>query len=408
MHTSVESVRANISGKHCNRTMKIAVFAPFPEKKDGIPRVAEELLKRFCAFDEITSISIITPHNEEFVDPAVLTNHKVSLHPLNVLKPADFLKLIRLYKQNDIFLSMSVPWSIPSLRVPIGGLPFVFVLAKLGFWSSSSIIQVLHDFVPYVFPEDDTEGRGTHRIFNNYQKYLSKVPTRYVADSQSTKKDAIEFWHIRKEDVDVVHLGSFVEVKSPRTHFDNKKVLIVSAVSPHKNHFRLLEAFEMVHQQHPDAELIIVGNVRKNVRSRFDSTLDEVMSRNAGIKISLYGYAKDEEIISLYRNAAVFAYPSLYEGFGLPVLEAMAQGCPVIASNVSSLPEVVGDAAVLVDPFNTAEIAEAMIKVLADDELKREMSIKGINRAKLFSWDRTAEQYVKVFDRVLMDKQANN
>jgi glycosyltransferase involved in cell wall biosynthesis len=132
------------------------------------------------------------------------------------------------------------------------------------------------------------------------------------------------------------------------------------------------------------------------------------MSRNKGIKISLYGYATDEEIVSLYRNAAVFVYPSLYEGFGLPVLEAMAQGCPVIASNVSSLPEVVGDAAVLVDPFNTTEIAEAMIKVLADDELKREMSVKGINRAKLFSWDRTAEQYVKVFDRVLMDKQANN
>jgi glycosyltransferase involved in cell wall biosynthesis len=86
----------------------------------------------------------------------------------------------------------------------------------------------------------------------------------------------------------------------------------------------------------------------------------------------------------------------------------MAQGCPVIASNVSSLPEVVGDAAVLIDPLNTTELAQAMIKVLADDELKREMSVKGINRAKLFSWDRTAEQYVKVFDRVLMDKQANN
>ena len=86
----------------------------------------------------------------------------------------------------------------------------------------------------------------------------------------------------------------------------------------------------------------------------------------------------------------------------------MAQGCPVIASNVSSLPEVVGDAAVLIDPFNTTELAEAIIKVLGDDELKREMSNKGINRAKLFSWDRTAEKYVEVFDSVLTNKQANN
>ena len=388
--------------------MKIAVFAPFPEKKDGIPRVAEELIKRFCTFDEITKISIITPQDEEFVDHSVLTNDKVSIDPVNVMRPADLIKLIRLYKQNDIFLSMSIPWSMPSFSIPIGGLPLVFLLAKLGFWSSSRIIQVLHDFIPCVCPEDATEYKRAHRIFNNYKKFLSKVPTRYIADSQSTKNDAIKFWHIRKDDIDVVYLGSFIEAKNPRTHFNNKKVLFVSAVSPHKNHFRLLEAFEIVHHQHPDAELIIVGHIRKNVRARFDSTLNDVMSRNNGIKISLCGYASDEEIVSLYRNAAVFVYHSLYEGFGLPVLEAMAQGCPVITSNVSSLPEVVGDAAVLIDPFNTAELAEAMIKVLRDDELKKEMSIKGINRAKLFSWDRTAERYLEVFDSVLMNTKANN
>jgi glycosyltransferase involved in cell wall biosynthesis len=388
--------------------MKVAVFAPFPEKKDGIPRVAEELLKRFCVFDEITKISIITPRNENLIDPSVLTDDKVSIHPVNMRKPADFLKLIRLYKQNDIFLCMSIPWSIPSLKVPIGGLSFVFVLARFGFWSNSSIIQVLHDFVPYVFPEDDTEHKGTRKIFENYQKYLSKVPRRYIADSQSTKKDAAEFWQIRKQDVDVVYLGSFVKPKSPRTYFNNKKVLIVSEVSPHKNHFRLLKAFEMVHRKHPDAELTIVGNIREHLRSRFDSALADVRSRNQGINISLCGYLTDEEIASLYRTAAVFVYPSLYEGFGLPVLEAMAQGCPVIASNVSSLPEVVGDAAVLIDPLNTTELAQAMIKVLTDDELKREMSIAGISQAKLFSWDTTADRYFEVFERVLKDEKAKN
>ena len=114
--------------------MKIAVFAPFPERKSGIPRVAEELLKRFCAFDEITNISIITPHGEGFVDTTVIANDKVSMHPLNVRKPADLLKLIRLYKRNDIFLSLSIPWSTPSLRIPIGGLPFIFLLSKLDFY----------------------------------------------------------------------------------------------------------------------------------------------------------------------------------------------------------------------------------------------------------------------------------
>lgn len=158
--------------------MKIAVFVAFPENKGGIPRVAEELLRRFCVFDEITEISIITPRNEELVDPSVLVNDKVSIHPVNMRKPADFLKLIRMYKQNDIFLCMSIPWSIPSLKVPIGGLPFVFVLAKFGFWSDSSIIQVLHDFTPYLFPEDHIEYKRTRKIYENYQKYLSKVPRR--------------------------------------------------------------------------------------------------------------------------------------------------------------------------------------------------------------------------------------
>jgi glycosyltransferase involved in cell wall biosynthesis len=388
--------------------MKIAVFAPFPEKKSGIPRVAEELLKRFCAFDEITNISIITPHGQGFVDTTVVANDKVSMHPLNVLKPADLLKLIRLYIRNDIFLCVSIPWSTPRLKIPVGGLPFVFLLSKLDFWSNSKIIQVLHDFIPYVFPEDDTERKGTRQIFENYQKYLSKIPGRYIADSQSTKNDAMKFWHIQKEDIEVVYLSSFVEAKSPRRHFTNKKVLVVSEVSPHKNHFRLLEAFEIVQKMHPDAELIIVGNIRKNLRARFDSTLNDVMRRNKGIRISLCGYATDEEIVSLYRNAAVFAYPSLYEGFGLPVLEAMAQGCPVVVSNVASLPEVVGDAAVLIDPLNTQELAQAIINVLKDDELKKEMSAKGINQAKLFSWDITAKKYIEVFNRVLADQRTKN
>ena len=385
--------------------MKIAVFAPFPEKKSGIPRVAEELLKRFCAFDEITNISIITPHGEGFVDTTVIANDKVSMHPLNMRKPADLLKLIRLYKRNDIFLSFSIPWSTPSLRIPIGGLPFIFLLSKLDFSSSPKIIQVLHDFIPYVFPEDDTERKGTRQIFENYQKYLSKIPGRYIADSQSTKNDAMKYWHIRKEDIDVVYLSSFVEAKSPRRHFSNKKVLVVSEVSPHKNHFRLLEAFEIVQKTHPDSELIIVGNVRAHLRSRFDAFLDQVMNKNKGITISLRGYLADEEIISLYRGAAVFVYPSLYEGFGLPVLEAMAQGCPVVVSNVASLPEVVGDAAVLIDPLNSQELAQAIINVLTDDELKKEMSARGVDRAKLFSWDITAKKYVDVFNRVLMDQR---
>jgi glycosyltransferase involved in cell wall biosynthesis len=101
-------------------------------------------------------------------------------------------------------------------------------------------------------------------------------------------------------------------------------------------------------------------------------------------------------MLSLYDQADIFVYPSLYEGFGLPVLEAMACGCPVIASNVSSLPEVVGDAALLVDPYDIEALAQAMLTVLEDDDLKRQMSKRGITQARKFSWQKAGDELLAV------------
>jgi glycosyltransferase involved in cell wall biosynthesis len=114
----------------------------------------------------------------------------------------------------------------------------------------------------------------------------------------------------------------------------------------------------------------------------------------------LAGYLSDSEILSLYEEADVFVYPSLYEGFGLPVLEAMACGCPVIASNVSSLPEVVGEAGLLVDPYNVEALARAIRTVLDDDELKREMSRKSIAQAQKFSWTKAGAELLAVCQEV--------
>jgi glycosyltransferase involved in cell wall biosynthesis len=112
----------------------------------------------------------------------------------------------------------------------------------------------------------------------------------------------------------------------------------------------------------------------------------------------------DSEVLSLYGGADVFVYPSLYEGFGLPVLEAIACGCPVIASNVSSLPEVVGEAGLLVDPYNIEALARAIRTVLDDDELKREMSRKGIAQAQKFSWAKAGAELLAVCQEVAQRK----
>ena len=106
----------------------------------------------------------------------------------------------------------------------------------------------------------------------------------------------------------------------------------------------------------------------------------------------------------MYNGAEIFVYPSLYEGFGLPPLEAMACGCPVITSNTSSLPEVVGDAGIMIDPFDVDSLTESMHKILTDNDLKKELSKKSLERAKLFTWKKTADQTLEVYEDVLNNK----
>ena len=116
--------------------------------------------------------------------------------------------------------------------------------------------------------------------------------------------------------------------------------------------------------------------------------------------VKLCGCVSNEELLFLYNSADLFVYPSLYEGFGLPVIEAMACRTPVITSNVSSLPEVAGDAAILVDPYNVEEIADAIYRVISDKELKENLIAKGLKRATEFSWEKVAQETMKVFEEV--------
>jgi glycosyltransferase involved in cell wall biosynthesis len=139
----------------------------------------------------------------------------------------------------------------------------------------------------------------------------------------------------------------------------------------------------------------LAGDFRKreDVRTRIaQSSLEK--------QTAFTGLVSDDRLIELYQRASLFVFPSLYEGFGLPVLEAMACGCPVICSNVSSLPEVAGDAAVLVDPKDAAKLADEMARVLTDESLQDELRRRGIRQASRFPWERTARETVAVYKRV--------
>ncbi len=379
--------------------IKLSVVSVFPKFKDGIPRASEELIKEMCEIEEISSVSIIARQDLNYISSSILEHEKVSLLTTSrFLTPWQLLKLFRRYKDSNIFLLLAPAWDVFD---PLLELYLFFFLIKYRFLPGGKWIQQLHDFIPYVCSKDTGEEKRTLKLNNAFKKYFRTVPARYVAVSEATKQDAIHYWDLPEEDIAVIHHGSFIAPGKPRSNFGTNKVLMVSNISPRKNQTRLIEAFELVHQKSNDAaELIIVGNVRKDV-PEFESTLQTVRERNPHIKITISGFLADSDIRKLYDQVDVFVYPSLYEGFGLPVLEAMACGCPIITSNLSSLPEVVGEAGLLVDPYNVDELADAMLKVLKNNDLKREMSKRSIDRAREFSWTNACNQWVTVCKQVL-------
>jgi glycosyltransferase involved in cell wall biosynthesis len=173
-------------------------------------------------------------------------------------------------------------------------------------------------------------------------------------------------------------------------------VMAVGNVQPRKNLIRLIRAFALIRDSLNGCQLAIVGKAQWRASKAFD------MVQSLGLKedVRFTGYVSTEDLLALYNAARVLVYPSLYEGFGLPVLEAMACGTPVICSDATSLPEVAGDAALLIDPHREDELARAIQGVVLDASLAESLSTRGLRRAREFSWKRTADETVGIYRKV--------
>lgn len=177
-------------------------------------------------------------------------------------------------------------------------------------------------------------------------------------------------------------------------------ILYVGALESRKNLPRLLAAYARLREWSERWRLVIVGARKWKSSPIFDT----VQQLGLEPHVTFTGYVADEHLPALYSGADLFAFPSLYEGFGLPVLEAMACGTPVVTSNTSSLPEVAGDAAILVDPRDVEQIANAMWLVLSQPDLAAALREKGLARAAQFTWERTARETIEVYKQALQDK----
>jgi glycosyltransferase involved in cell wall biosynthesis len=179
-------------------------------------------------------------------------------------------------------------------------------------------------------------------------------------------------------------------------------VLSSGGTEPRKNIVGLIEAFGLATRLREKLNLVMVGGMERGA----DAIWDAVRRARLGEAVIFPGHVPVEDLRVLYSSCALFAFPSLYEGFGMPVLEAMACGAPVVSSNVSSLPEVAGDAALLVDPLNAEGLAEAMTRVFEDAALREDLRRRGALRTKAFSWEQSAREQLRVYQELAQGKTA--
>ncbi|RJQ33525.1 MAG: glycosyltransferase family 1 protein [Actinobacteria bacterium] len=226
-----------------------------------------------------------------------------------------------------------------------------------------------------------------------------------ITYSKATKNDLVEIFGVANNKITSIYLGVDEHFKpSTDKEIENIKnkyklpdryILSLGTIEPRKNYNRLLGAYLKLKKNTADNTSLVIAGKKGWHCKNFLEKLD-----NAGKNVIWLNFVDEADLPALYTSASVFVYPSLYEGFGLPPLEAMACGTPVVCSNTSSLPEVVGDAALQVDPYKTGEIAEAVYKILDGKELADKLSKKGIDRAKQFSWKKTAEQTLEVYKSI--------
>ncbi len=273
-------------------------------------------------------------------------------------------------------------------------------------------VTTLYDLIPLHFPERFLPPRQLDRRVG-YARYLAllRKADHIIAISEATKRDAVERLRIAPERISVTPLGvdaarfappepGMAAVVRARHGLEGPYFLYAGSADPHKNVARLVKAFGQAGVALPaECVLAIAGKWPPQDVAAIQAMYAERSGRGATLRF--LGFVPGEDLPALYESALAFVYPSLVEGFGLPVLEAMATGAAVITSTVSSLPEAAGDAALLVDPQDEAAIGAALVRVASDATLRAELRQRGPEHAANFTWSRTAQATLHAYEHVL-------
>jgi glycosyltransferase involved in cell wall biosynthesis len=307
---------------------------------------------------------------------------------------ANFVPVVEASAGYSVAEHLSIPRKLRQLGADLFHSPH-YVLPLVG--RTPSVVTI-HDCIHLLFPQY-LPNRLAHRYARFMMQQAVEKSALVFTVSEASRRDILRFFPQADPDRVLVvpnaidpslrEVPDEAEMDRVRERYQirGRFVLYAGNIKPHKNLDRLIEAFGRLRHRSgfEDLKLLIIGDEV----SKYGSLRRTVEAAGVRQDARFFGFVPDRTLACLYRLASVFAFPSLYEGFGLPPLEAMACGTPVVTSNVSSLPEVVGDAALLVDPRDVDALADAMGRALSDDTLRAELVTRGRARAELFSWERS-------------------
>jgi len=370
-------------------------YTPAYEQGGGIGRYVRELVTALSLIDQTSPYSLFvsgaTPSKlppqlgaNFYWKPTALTPKWLARiwHRLQVPLPVElFTGRVRLFHATDFVLPPTLP-SVPTV-LTVHDLSFVRV--------SDSASLSLKRYLDVVVPR--SIGRARH----------------ILADSQATADDLVNLYGVSISKVSVllsgvserfnqtISLEGLMTTRNKYSLEDFPYIFTVGTVQPRKNYVRLIQALVQLRAKGIDIHLVIAGGKGWLDNPIYQAIVDNYMEDY----IHFIGFAADEDLPALYKNATCLAFPSLYEGFGLPVLEAMAAGVPVLTSNVSSLPEVAGDAAITVDPYDVDAISDGLAKLIQDSQLRDTLIQKGLARSREFTWEKSARHLLSIYQDLL-------
>ena len=269
-------------------------------------------------------------------------------------------------------------------------------------------VVTIHDCIHLMFPQY-LPGKLAHLYAKGSMWSAARKANRILTVSEASKRDILRFFDVPPDKVVVIYNAIDERFLAPpdvermdlvrqRYQLDHPFVLYVGNIKPHKNIERLIDAFGRARSRGcpGDVKLVIIGDEI----SKYPGLRQSVHKHKLDKHVRFLGFQPMETLAAFYRLARAFVFPSLYEGFGLPPLEAMACGTPVVTSNVSSLPEVAGGAALLVDPYDADAIAAGICRALTDEQLRAELTARGQERARSFSWAQSVKKIHEIYLQV--------